>query len=465
MAVQKKQPVFHFNVGIIAFLMILVYILGHLIILINREKLSVYEVVQSRIQDTIQETGLILRDETIIKADQSGYINYYVNELEQVSKNGLVYTCDETGEVKDYISTLMSQEETLSNRDYSEIEKELSQFQDDYTDSQFQKIYNLKYDLENKAMQLSDGIIAEHMDEIESKMGSDSFVKKYSKASGLVTYEEDGYENKTLKDLKESDFDLSSYTRKELKTSDQIEKGTSVYRLTKGIDWKIVVPVSREEYAKLKEKESVTVNIKKDELTVRCPISFEKRKDGYWAVLSMSNYLVRYAKDRFLKVEIEIKKQDGLKIPNSAIVNKEFYKIPQGYFTDTKTALRKTITMKKIDKKGKVTFEPTTVNIAKKEDGDEKEGKQGYYYILKEEIPENTVISYPESSATMVLKKTVELPGVFNINRGYGDFRCVEILMENNDYTIVKAGMANSISLFDRIALDGSQIELNEVIY
>ena len=39
--------------------------------------------------------------------------------------------------------------------------------------------------------------------------------------------------------------------------------------------------------------------------------------------------------------------------------------------------------------------------------------------------------------------------------------RCVE----NEDYIIVKAGVSNSISLFDRIALNGDNIENNEIIY
>lgn len=464
MAGQRKKPVFHFNVGIISFLMIFVYIAGHLAIYLSRDELAVYEVIQSRIHDSIQATGIILRDETVEKASQSGYANYYINENEKVSKNGLVYTCDETGEVHDYISNLLSQEENLSAEDYTNMKEEIVQFQDHYTDSQFQKVYSLKYALESKAMQMGDTVMAEHMDEIEAKMGTGSFVKNYSRSSGIVTYLEDGFERKKVSNLKEEDFDVANYKKTELKSSEKIKKGASVYRLTKGTDWQIVIPLSKDEYKRLKEKEIVIANISGDELTVRCPISFEKKKDGYYGILSMSNYLGRYAKERYLDVEIEIETEDGLKIPNTAIVKKDFYKIPKTYLTG-KSAAQKAIVVKKQSAKGRVTFETKMVDIGKSEEGDLETNHPGYYYVLAEEIPENTLICLPNSSETFLVKDKVQLPGVYNINKGYADFRCVEVLMENKDYTIVKEGITNSISLFDRIVLNGNTIQNNEIIY
>ena len=461
---QSKRPAFHFNVGIISFLMIFIYIVGHLVIYLGRDELAIYEVIQSRIHDSVQATGLILRDETIVKAEKSGYVNYYVNEEEEVAKNGLVYTCDETGQVHDYISNLLSQEQNLSSEDYTQMKEEIAQFLDHYTDSQFQDIYSLKYDLESKAMRMGDTVMAEHMDEIEAKMGSDSFIKNYSQASGLVTYVEDGFENKTIGNIKSKDLDMAAYKKTELKGSGKVKAGDSVYRLTKGPGWQIVVPLSKEDYKQLHEEESVTVNIFKDELTVQCPISFKKIEGNYYGVLSMTNYLGRYAKERYLNVEIEIKTEDGLKIPNSAIVEKEFYKIPKAYLTGDSIA-QKEIMMKIQDSKGKETFETKKVDIGKSESGEAGTADQGYYYVLTEEIPENTLVSLPNSDTTYLVKEKVKLPGVYNVNKGYADFRYVDVLMENKDYTIVKDGISNSIALFDRIVLNGKTIENNEIIY
>lgn len=460
MTEQKKKQSFRFNIGTIPFLMILVYILGHLVSFISQDELAVYEVIQSQIHDSIQSTGLILREETVVKGTSTGYINYYVSEGEVVSKNGLVYSCDETGEVHEYISNLMEQQEVVSAEDYNDIKEALEEFEETYTDSKFQYIYNLKYNLENKALKLGDSIMEEHMDEIESKMGTNSFIKNYSVEHGIVTYIEDGFEEKKLSELTAEDFEVAAYKKTDLKKTEQVKKGESVYRLTESQDWQIVLLLNKTEYKKIKDKTKLTINLAGGEYSCTCPVTFEKKSDGYYAVLTMQNYLSRFVTERYVDVEIEIKSEDGLKIPNTAIVQKEFYKIPKAYLTG-KIASNKTMMVKKQDKKGNVTFESLNVDIGKYEEDEED---NGYYYVLKEEVPDNTLISMPDSEQTLLLKETVMLPGVYNVNRGYADFRYVSILMENEDYTIVKQGVTNSISLFDRIVLNGNTTENNEII-
>lgn len=458
---QKKKQPFHFNVGIISFLMIFVYILGHLYIYLNKDELAVYEVIESQIHDSIYATGLILRDESVVKGDNSGYINYYVDEGDTVSKNGLVYSCDESGEVHEYISNLMQQQEVVSAKDYDDIKEELKSFEENYTDSQFQSVYSLKYNLENKALKLGDTIMQEHMDEIESKMGSKSLIKNYSSFHGIITYIEDGFENKTVSDLTKDDFEVAAYKKTDLKKSDKINKGDSVYRIVKSQTWQIILLLRQEEYKELKDKTKLTVNLGQGECSLVCPVEFQKEGDSYFAILTLRDYLTRFVTSRYVDVEIEVKSENGLKIPNSSIVEKEFYKIPKAYLTG-KIASNKTLMKKKQDKKGKITFESINVDIGRYE---VDENGQGYYYILKEEVPENTLISMPDSNETMLLKETVKLPGVYNINKGYADFRCVDVLMENKDYTIVKQGVTNSIALFDRIALNGSTVNNNDIIY
>ena len=60
--------------------------------------------------------------------------------------------------------------------------------------------------------------------------------------------------------------------------------------------------------------------------------------------------------------------------------------------------------------------------------------------------------------------ETASLQGVYNINRGYAVFRKVEILFQNQEYTIVNTGTNYGISLYDHIALDSSAIKENEII-
>ena len=145
MAETTKNKSFHFNIGIIAFLMIFIYIIAHLVLSVSKEELAVYQVVQSRIHESIRTTGIILRDETIVKNANPGYLNYYVNEGEVVSKQGLVYTSDRTGEAHEYISNYLQQKGSLTASDYEAIRDLLEDFEENYSDSNFSYVYDLKY--------------------------------------------------------------------------------------------------------------------------------------------------------------------------------------------------------------------------------------------------------------------------------------------------------------------------------
>lgn len=458
---ERKKKAFHFNIGIISFLLIFVYILGHLLLSLTRDDLAVYQVIESQIHDSIRTTGIILREETIAKADSDGYLNYYVNEGEVVSKQGLIYTCDKTGEAHEYISNFLAQKNALTVEDYNEIKDILRVFEENYKDSDFEQVYTLKYDLENQAMKLGDAAMSDYMKEIEAKLGSGSFKKCYSQGHGIVTYVEDGYEDMTVDQLSKEDFVSANYKKTNLKTGEAVSKGDSVYRLTENKEWTIVLSLTDQEYKKIEDRTKLTVNLDGDTCTVTCPVTFQKQTEGYYAVLSMTNYLNQFVKDRYVEVEVEVRSEEGLKIPNSSIVEKEFYRIPQAYLTG-KYEAKKTLVIKNQDSKGNVSFTSLEVKIGKYETD---EDDQKYCYILKEDVPENALIMKADSTETMLLKETVKLPGVYNINKGYADYRCVDILIENKDYTIVRSKMTNSISNFDRIVLNGNTIENNDIVY
>ena len=73
------------------FVVILVYILLNVILFLGKEKLTVYKVTEDKITNTLSFTGIAIRDEELLKASQSGYITYYVEEGKRIKKirNGL----------------------------------------------------------------------------------------------------------------------------------------------------------------------------------------------------------------------------------------------------------------------------------------------------------------------------------------------------------------------------------------
>lgn len=86
------------------------------------------------------------------------------------------------------------------------------------------------------------------------------------------------------------------------------------------------------------------------------------------------------------------------------------------------------------------------------------------YYIDGNDISAGDVILKMDSNETFILREQKPLQGVYNINRGYAVFRKVEILYQNEEYTIVNTGTNFGISLYDHIALDASAITEHQLI-
>ena len=87
-------------------------------------------------------------------------------------------------------------------------------------------------------------------------------------------------------------------------------------------------------------------------------------------------------------------------------------------------------------------------------------------YIDNESVKADDEIRLPDSiKRYRVGTKTGKLKGVFNVNKGYAIFNRVEVLFQNNDYSVISSGTTYGISLYDHIALDGKDVSENEIIH
>lgn len=56
--------------------------------------------------------------------------------------------------------------------------------------------------------------------------------------------------------------------------------------------------------------------------------------------------MVRYVQERFIEIELLLNKESGLKIPNTAITEKEFFKVPKEYFAKAQDSSGKGVMIK-----------------------------------------------------------------------------------------------------------------------
>ena len=147
---RKRKKKIRWNIGMIVFLGIFIYVIINIVSFFGKKKLTVYKVTKDKITTTFSFTGIALRDEELLEASQSGYITYYVEEGKRVRKSGTLYILDKDGKVQetfaDQVQALRGKGEEL---DDEEVQKKVSEFQSIYNDNHFSDVYGLKYDLKN----------------------------------------------------------------------------------------------------------------------------------------------------------------------------------------------------------------------------------------------------------------------------------------------------------------------------
>jgi hypothetical protein len=149
--------------------------------------------------------------------------------------------------------------------------------------------------------------------------------------------------------------------------------------------------------------------------------------------------------------------ETGLKIPNSSIIDKEFYTIPIDYFMKGGDSNAEGLLIAGTDEAGNTATEFISPTIYYETDQ--------FYYVDSEDVSAGDIVLKSDSNATYVVgTDTAVLKGVYNINKGYAVFKQIDILYQNKEYTIVRTGTTYGIALYDHIALDGSKVNENELI-
>ena len=162
----------------------------------------------------------------------------------------------------------------------------------------------------------------------------DRITSSYAQESGIVVYSIDGYEDLTLQDMKTDYFDQDNYEKNHLVNNDLIAKGDPVYKLSTSEDLSIINQTDEETAQQLAEEEYIEVKFLKHQYKAWASVTSYTNDDGDTFVSwTFTNSMITFCTDRFVDIELLLEDERGLKIPNSSIVEKEFYIVPKEYVT------------------------------------------------------------------------------------------------------------------------------------
>lgn len=460
--VKYRRPI-RLNVGSVIFLFIFIYLVIIVISYFSSNRSSIYEVVQKRIADNNACTGIILRDEKVSTSNRAGYVSFYVKDGDRVAKKSTIYSLDESGKI--YDSLVASQaDHKLASDDVTRVRNYLKAFQKNFDYSDYSTVSDLRCNIDKAILDFSHLALSDAIKElVKNNNGTSTFQLIPTKTSGIFYSTIDGFETLKEEEITTDTFE-NDVENKTIPYDTAIEKGTPVYKIITSESWAIVLNLEKEQYKKLVEKEEksngtaqVSIRFVKDGQETTVPFRTFTRGDGYFATLTLHKYMSSYLTDRFIEIELLLNSAEGLKVPKSALLEKEFYEVPLAYFTTAGENNAQGLVKKVYNKNGDVDYEFAETNIISKVDDE-------YAYIEKSSFDSGDIIQNTKTQEEYTIGKTGSLTGVYNVNKGYCLFKKVEILYQNDEYCIVSDETYNGLSNYDHILLDSSKASDNEII-
>ncbi len=384
-----------------------------------------------------------------MNATQSGKVRYYVREGAKTSAGSAVCSLNESG-----TDEIFSYEDFELNADEARrLQNTLSSYTINFSGNAFQTTYDLKSNVQT--------MIAEV---IQDSSDAPGYIRNQISApdAGFVVYNTDGYETTAEEQLDSEMFDESGYHVNSLRQNTSVTAGKPVFKIVTSEEWGLYFPMNEKLQTELADADSLQFRFLKDNVTFTAPFSIIKNTQGVFGKISMSNSLVRYATDRYLEIELVMQKKIGLKIPDSSIIQRDFYPIPEEYViknADTQTEI--SLKIEHFSEDGSSSTGYRTANVYKY-DSDKKE-----YLVDKELLTAGDYIQLDNSAKRMqIQEKDIEtLYGVYNINKGYAVFREITVIDANEEYCIVESNNIYGLAAYDYIALNADDVTDDQIVY
>ena len=457
--IKKYHKPRNINIGMVIFGFIFVYIIICVLLSFSEKNIRWYLVSEGSLSANKVYEGLILRSENVITSQKAGYVYYYPREGERVAVGDLVCTVDETGQLAEVMSSAQTNGNTLQEKDLAQLQSELVNFSHGFSPEEFASTYDFKFNLKNTVLKLANSSLADNIAALSAENGA-IVENSFSGMSGIISYWTDGYETLTADAVTNAMFEKKEYQKQQLAGNVLIEEGGDVYKLNTSEDWSILIPFDMEQGMQLVEEEEgfVKVRFLKNQYESWAEMKMVSNTQGEsFLQLIFNNSMISFVNDRFLDVELLLNDETGLKLPNSSIVEKEFFLVPLSFVTQGGKNGKEGVLRQSYLEDGTATSEFIETTVYNKTEEE--------YYLDTSELRIGDILLMPDSAETYVVSKRATLIGVYNMNKGYADFRRIDILNQNDEYSIVKPNSQYGLAVYDYIVLDAQTVNENEFLY
>lgn len=459
--IKKYRKPLNLNIGMIIFGAIFIYVVVCVIIYFQTSHIVRYEVQEGSLAVDNVYRGIIIRDETVMYNQAAGYVNYYAREGERLAKNSLVYIVDETGRLNEAFAAANLEENSLSNKELAEFRSEIVNFVHSYDSTYYENVYDFKYSLKNTVLKLANANMLENIGDLNSAAGVGIINYAYTPFTGIVSYWVDGYEDLKAQNVTAEMFDTrgSNYEKKQMLSNSLMAVNDPVYKLCTSENWSLVIPVDAARGAQLMQEEYVKVRFLKNQYESWGQVSMLTNADGNtYLRLDFNNSMITFINDRFLDIELIVEDETGLKIPLSSIVQKDFFLIPEDFLISSGNNGEGSIMRQCYLEDGTISSERLEVEVYNYSSETQE------YYLDSSILNAGDILYKLDGQETYVVSKRATLIGVYNMNKGYADFKQINILYQNDEYAIVKSNTKYGLNVYDYIVLDAASVTDDQFI-
>ena len=452
--IQVYRKKWNINIGVIIFGVIFVYLVVTVLMYATAKHVSSYEVREGSILKDTSYTGLVLREETVIGAEADGYINYFAPEGSKVGRKTNVYSISsEKLDFSGQENTEESEDSGLTSEERDSIIQKAQSFSENFQNNKYEDTYTFKDSIENI---LSSSTAQSRQAQLSAMIesGQEGLTTYVASDDGIIVYSVDGYEDLAMDQVTADMISRADYQKTELFNNTKVKSGDPAYKLVTNEEWTLVIQLDEEMTKELADTTSVKVRFTKDDQTIWAGFQIYNTEDADLGFLTFDHSMVRYVGERFLDIELILEDETGLKIPKSSVTEKEFYIIPEDYITLGGNSSQSGVLVQSDGEDA--SFHAVDVYY--------RDSETGMVYLNMDELKKGDVLIKPDSADTYTISEKASLQGVYNINKGYAEFKPVEILCESEEYYIVESGNDYGLTNYDHIALDGSEIRENELV-
>ena len=420
-----------FNIAILILLTVFVYLVVCVYSFFSKEQIVGYEVREGTLMEDNRYEAVILRNEKMVLSEAAGYVNYFAAERERVGVGNLVYTLDESGTILDYTETANLSENSLDKAAKDEFRDTLDNFVKKYDRQDLRNLYQLDVTLQNQTQKIANNRLLKNLDSISSLNGLVKY--HYAQNSGNVVYWTDNLENLTATEVTSVLFDKEEYAVNQLSGNSLVAAGDAVYKLFDSEKWSVAFPIEDEELAqKYLEEEVVEVTFLKNDVSIWGTVSLVPNTAGETVVvLDFQSGSINFVTDRFLEIEISMEDETGLKIPVSAIAQKEFFLVPESYVLYIEEEDAYYINVESYMENGERSIKMLEITPYSLKDGK--------YYLDDVNLTLGTRLLTLDSTESYAVSEKASLTGVYNMNKGYADFKQITVKQQNETYAIVES--------------------------